>query len=95
MIITIQKINIEFGGKWLKYLMRGDADGRITLWKIPDTPECASMQLKTDIVSPFSVLNCILAHSGVSGIFHSVILPSASPRIKYFNHFPANLISIF
>ena len=28
--------------------MRGDADGRISLWKIPDTPECASMQLKTE-----------------------------------------------
>ena len=26
--------------------MRGDANGRIALWKIPDTPECASMQLK-------------------------------------------------
>ncbi len=33
-------------GKWLKYLMRGDANGRIAVWKIPDTPECASMQLK-------------------------------------------------
>ena len=33
-------------GKWMKYLMRGDANGRIALWKIPDTPECASMQLK-------------------------------------------------
>ena len=32
----------------MKYLMRGDADGRIALWKIPDTPECASMQLKTE-----------------------------------------------
>ena len=30
-------------GKWMKYLMRGDANGRIALWKIPDTPECASM----------------------------------------------------
>ncbi len=33
-------------GKWMKYLMRGDCDGRLTIWKIPDTPECASMQLK-------------------------------------------------
>ena len=33
-------------GKWMKYLMRGDANGKIALWKIPDTPECASMQLK-------------------------------------------------
>jgi hypothetical protein len=33
-------------GKWMKYLMRGDANGRIALWKIPDTPECAAMQLK-------------------------------------------------
>ena len=70
---------IPFPGKWLKYLMRGDADGRITLWKIPDTPECASMQLKTKNGEPMSVLSCILAHSGVSGIFHGVILPFASP----------------
>ena len=75
--------------------MLGEADGRITLWKIPDTPECASMQLKTENGKTMSVLSCILAHSGVSGIFHSVILPSASPRIKYFNHFPANSIFIF
>ena len=47
---------IEFSGKWLKYLMRGDADGRITLWKIPDTPECASMQLKTENGETMSVL---------------------------------------
>ncbi len=33
-------------GKWMKYLMRGDCDGRLAVWKIPDTPECASMQLK-------------------------------------------------
>ena len=33
-------------GKWLKYLMRGDCEGRLTVWKIPDTPECACMQLK-------------------------------------------------
>ena len=36
--------------------MRGDADGRITLWKIPDTPECASMQLKTENGETMSVL---------------------------------------
>ena len=35
-------------GKWMKYLMRGDANGKIALWKIPDTPECASMQLKKE-----------------------------------------------
>ena len=33
-------------GKWMKYLLRGDADGRLAVWKIPDTPECAMMQLK-------------------------------------------------
>ena len=33
--------------------------------------------------------NCMLAHSGVSGIFHNAILPLASPRIKYFIHFPS------
>ena len=32
----------------MKYLMRGDANGKIALWKIPDTPECASMQLKVE-----------------------------------------------
>ena len=32
-------------GKWVKYLMRGDARGRLSVWKIPDTPECAAMQL--------------------------------------------------
>ena len=32
--------------KWVKYLMRGDANGRLAVWKIPDTPQCASMQLK-------------------------------------------------
>ena len=35
-------------GKWMKYLMRGDCDGRLAVWKIPDTPECASLQLKRD-----------------------------------------------
>lgn len=35
-------------GKWMKYLMRGDCDGRLSMWKIPDTPDCASMQLKHD-----------------------------------------------
>ena len=56
LISTIQQLFIEFPGKWLKYLMRGDADGRITLWKIPDTPECASMQLKTENGETMSVL---------------------------------------
>ena len=32
--------------KWVKYLIRGDANGRLAVWKIPDTPQCASMQLK-------------------------------------------------
>ena len=31
--------------KWVKYLVRGDARGRLCVWKIPDTPECAAMQL--------------------------------------------------
>ena len=33
-------------GKWMKYLLRGDGDGRLAVWKVPDTPECAMMQLK-------------------------------------------------
>ena len=33
-------------GKWMKYLLRGDCDGRLAVWKIPDTPECASLQLR-------------------------------------------------
>ena len=33
-------------GKWLKFLLRGDAEGRLAVWKVPDTPECAMMQLK-------------------------------------------------
>ncbi len=51
-------------GKWMKYLMRGDCDGRLTVWKIPDTPECASMQLrheqtgKGEVVKP--QLSCSL-----------------------------------
>ena len=31
-------------GKWMKYLIRGDGDGKLIVWKIPDTPECVSMQ---------------------------------------------------
>ena len=41
----------------MKYLMRGDANGRIALWKIPDTPECASMQLKKVCVYFFREIN--------------------------------------
>ena len=35
-------------GKWVKFLMRGDANGQLAVWKIPDTPECASMALKQE-----------------------------------------------
>ena len=35
-------------GKWVKYLMRGDCEGRLSVWKIPETPECASMQLTAE-----------------------------------------------
>lgn len=31
----------------MKYLMRGDCNGCLSVWKIPDTPDCASMQLST------------------------------------------------
>ena len=40
-------------------------------------------------VHTHTFFNCMLAHSGVSGIFHNAILPLASPRIKYFIHFPS------
>ena len=30
----------------MKFLLRGDAEGRLAVWKVPDTPECAMMQLK-------------------------------------------------
>ena len=40
----------------MKYLMRGDANGKIALWKIPDTPECASMQLKVESGEAMSTL---------------------------------------
>ena len=43
---TFKYLIFSRDGKWMKFLMRGDANGRIALWKIPDTPECASMQLK-------------------------------------------------
>ena len=33
-------------GKWMKFLLRGDAEGRLAVWRVPDTPECAMMQLK-------------------------------------------------
>ena len=32
----------------MKYLIRGDSDGRISLWKVPETTECDSMQIKTE-----------------------------------------------
>ena len=35
-------------GKWLKYLLRGDATGSICVWRVPDTPECAALQLKAE-----------------------------------------------
>ena len=28
--------------------MRGDCEGRLSVWKIPETPECASMQLTAE-----------------------------------------------
>ena len=40
-------------------------------------------------MSALTFFNCMLAHSGVSGIFHNAILPLASPRIKYFIHLPS------
>ncbi|XP_059089612.1 WD repeat-containing protein 7-like [Tigriopus californicus] len=43
-------------GKWMKYLIRGDCDGRLAVWKIPDTPDCASMQLKHETsADPISI----------------------------------------
>ena len=48
------------------------------------------VQLKSQYNNVFNTFfNCILAHSGVSGIFHKAIFPLASPRIKYFIHFPS------
>ena len=47
-------------GKWLKYLLRGDGSGTISVWRIPDTPECAALQVKAersgaeDAVAPLS-----------------------------------------
>ena len=35
-------------GKWLKYLLRGDASGTISVWQIPDTPECAALQTRSE-----------------------------------------------
>ena len=35
-------------GKWLKYLLRGDATGSICVWRVPDTPECAALQVKAE-----------------------------------------------
>ena len=35
-------------GKWLKYLLRGDATGSICVWRVPDTPECAALQAKAE-----------------------------------------------
>ncbi len=35
-------------GKWMKYLMRGDCNGRLAVWKIPETPDAAGMQLATN-----------------------------------------------
>ena len=35
-------------GKWLKYLLRGDGSGTISVWRIPDTPECAALQVKSE-----------------------------------------------
>ena len=44
-------------GKWMKYLMRGDCEGRLAVWRVPDTPECASMQLNStvEVLAPQTV----------------------------------------
>ena len=48
--------------------MRGDANGRIALWRIPDTPECASMQLKK--VSAFLKKSLFLE---ISHVLHACV----------------------
>ena len=35
-------------GKWLKFLLRGDASGAVSVWRVPDTPECAALQVKAE-----------------------------------------------
>lgn len=35
-------------GKWLKFLLRGDATGSICVWRVPDTPECTALQQKAE-----------------------------------------------
>ena len=39
-------------GKWMKYLLRGDGSGTISVWRIPDTPECAALQVKAERSGP-------------------------------------------
>ena len=39
--------------------MRGDCEGRLSVWKIPETPECASMQLTADASESEADLSCL------------------------------------
>ena len=59
-------------GKWMKYLLRGDCHGQLAVWKIPDTPDCASMQLKHESTNECSKLNPDVATS-LEEIWHSVV----------------------
>jgi len=35
-------------GRWQKFLLRGSAEGSLLVWRVPDTPECAALQLKAE-----------------------------------------------
>ncbi len=56
----------------MKYLIRGDCAGRLSVWRIPETPKCASMQIqkeqtgKTDIVYPGAVQSLEQAWSNIN-----------------------------
>ena len=46
----------------MKYLMRGDSNGQISVWKVPETTECDSMQIKTEN-GPITLLKPCIATS--------------------------------
>ena len=86
-----------FKVKYVIYYLRFELEPKILLEKYPHHPifhfhfsqNILNISTKLIEVYTHTFFNCMLAHSGVSGIFHNAILPLASPRIKYFIHFPS------
>ncbi|XP_023324405.1 WD repeat-containing protein 7 isoform X4 [Eurytemora carolleeae] len=61
-------------GRWWKYLLRGDNKGAISVWRIPDTAECAALQLKAEKDGTADSLYPVATHS-VKKSWKSIIPP--------------------